>query len=185
MKKIFLALFVLVLLSLFTPIVKAQSAVSANTVTKSYTYDAVGRITAVNVLITFTADSLLSQATPAFTVSEYAGVDEAKYPIAFRLKTISTYGVPNRTIFLQGLFATTSDTVSIDTVCNSVANQTENDTLGVLTCNNLRAPLGYKVFIKDITADINSGTLELTFPIPAEGTFWKVGAEAQSRGKGL
>ncbi len=183
MKK--LALFLLVMLSLFTLALKAQSAVSANTVTKSYVYDQTGRVTAVNVLITFTADSLLSQATPAFTVNEYAGVDEAKYPVSFRLKAVSTYGTPNRSIYLQGLFSTTSDTVSIDTVSQSATNQTEGDTLGTLTSNNLRAPLGYKVFIRDITADINSGTLELTFPIPAEGTFWGVGREAQSRGKGL
>ncbi len=173
MKKNFLrGLFLLVLV----PFLVFGQATSTSTVTKSYTYagpKGLELLTSVNIDISFSADSTLSQATATFTVPEYQGVDPVTNPIGFRLKAVGTYGTPNRFITLQGLFSSSTDTVSIDTVSQAAVNQTEGDTLGVLTLNQVKPIYGYKVFIRDITADINTGHLELVFPIPPEAKIYK------------
>jgi hypothetical protein len=175
MKKFFSILFVLLLTVSILP------ADNSNTVTVNRIYTnpeyAVNTngfpvLTGVEVKITFTADSTNSQATQTIKIPEFIGVNAENYPVTFRLKAVGTYGVPNRFISLQGLFA--SDTVSIDTVSQHAVNQTESDTLGILTFNKIKfSEAGFKVFIRNITADIHSGTLTLLFPVPTEAVIRK------------
>lgn len=175
MKKILSLLFVF----LMSVVMLAQT--NANSVTYKYVWsnDQYGSVvgesgysvlTAVQVDISFTSDSTLSQLTSAIKVPEYAGVNPQNYPVSFRLKAVGTYGVPNRAIYIYALGTSATDTVAVDSVCNHATNQTELDTVGVLTFSSggKFGKLGFKVFIRDITADINSGTLSLIFPIPAE-----------------
>jgi hypothetical protein len=160
MKK-FIALILLLAVTVFPQ-------TNTNSKTVKQVFDADNNLVAVNVNITFTADSLLAQATEDFTIPEYLGVNPTNYPVAFRLKAVGTYGTPAEDIYLQGLYTSGTDTVAIDTIRATAVNQTEGDTLSTLNLNGAKPPLGYKVFIRARTADIHSGTLTLTFPIPID-----------------
>lgn len=162
---------------------------NANTVTYKYIYsndqnqNIVGEtgyrvLTAVQVNISFTCDSTSAQLTEAIKVPEYAGVDPATHPVSFRLKAVGTYGVPNRAVFVYALGTSSTDTVAVDSVCNAATNQTEKDTVGILTFSSgglQFGQYGFKVYIKDITSDIQSGTLSLIFPIPPEANLRRKG----------
>ena len=116
--------------------------------------------------LTFTADSLGNLVSKPFSVPKYdlSYTAEAN-PILFRYKTVSTFGLPKVTIFLQGIYTTSTDTASLDTIRYEVAAQTEVDSLGVLTMNAKYAP-SYQIYIRNNGAgDINSGRLQLLFPI--------------------
>ena len=113
MKKLF---GIVALLVLFTVSALPQTAVTSNTVTKSFIYSQDNTLQAVTYHIAFAEDSTLSQATPVIMdVNEYINTDPATYPITYRIKATSTYGTPRTDIFLQGLFASVTDTITIDT----------------------------------------------------------------------
>lgn len=156
--KNFLALF-LVLLIVTMPVLP-QSA--SNTVTKFNAKETDGLY---KVEVEFTADSVGSFVTKTFQVPKYDLVYTAESnPIIFRTKTVSTYGTPAITIFLQGVYYTETDTASLDTIRYQVGNQGEVDTMGVLTMNSRYAP-GYKIFFRNAGGDVNSGKLLLYFPV--------------------
>jgi hypothetical protein len=132
-----------------------------NAVSAFTTYDN-GSSFVVNV--TFTLDSLAGMATPTFKVPDGAAYDFSSYPVTFKRKCVSTYGTnPAYSIFLQGVYATDTDTMSLDTVSLGVVAQSETDSLGLLTLNQWSAP-AYKIYLRCLNADINSGLLTLVFP---------------------
>src|SRR3972149_2453586 len=116
MKKILSLLFVF----LMSVVMLAQTAVTSNTVTYKYVWsnDQYGSVvgesgysvlTAVQVDISFANDSTLAQLTSAIKVPEYAGVNPENYPVSFRLKAVSTFGVPNRAIYIYALGTSSTD----------------------------------------------------------------------------
>lgn len=110
----------------------------------------------------FTLDSLAGMATKTFELPAYV-FDFTNQPISFKKKLVSTYGSPKYEVFFQGVYGSETDTVSIDTVSAGAVAETESDSIGVLTLNTWRAPK-YKVFVRCLNADINSGKLVFTFP---------------------
>lgn len=167
MKKILFSI-VLVLLLVgysFAQVSNAQTSFNAK-------YDGNGNYV---VKIGFTADSTATGfVTSPFVLPQF-DLDYTVVPATFVLKTVSTYGVPKCDVFLQGMFATGSDTLSLDTLRLGATNQTEADTIGALTLNQERAP-SYKVFIRDATADVNAGTITLIFPVKPATTLYDLKA---------
>lgn len=132
-----------------------------NTVTKFNAKESDGLY---KVDVTFTTDSVGTLVTEPFTVPKYDLTYSADLPIIFRFKTVSTYGTPKVSMFLQGIYTTATDTASLDTIRYEVAAQVETDSIGVLTMNGKYAP-AYKLYIRNIGGDINAGRLQLLFPI--------------------
>lgn len=154
-----------VMMLLFATSVALPQATTSNTLTSGYQKDGQGNVIGYYVNVSFEADSTLSQWTPVFQIPEFDGVDwVTDVPITFRLKAVGTYGTPNRSIYLLGCFNSATDTLALDSLSNADTKQTESDTTGVLTLNGKRAPLGYRLFIRDITADINTGYINLFWP---------------------
>ena len=154
------------LIILFTFSLYPQSAVTANTTTKSYIFSQNDLLQAVTYHIAFTQDSLLDQASPVLMdINECINTDFNTYPITYRIKEVSTYGTPRSDIYLQGLFSSVTDTITIDTLRATAVNQTQKDTIGTLNCNGYRPAWGYKIYIRVRTADVNSGVIDITFPV--------------------
>ena len=112
----------------------------------------------------FTADSLSQFVSNDFTIPpQYAGVNwVSTTPVTFVYKGVGASGVPKTDVFIQGVWAN-GDTTALDTVRLGKVNQTEGDTIGVLTFNLKRAPK-YKIFVRNRTADVTSGYLGLYCP---------------------
>ena len=138
---------------------------TTNTMTSGYQY-ANGYITGYYVNISFTSDSLLSQMTSMFSVPEFDGLDWVTNPVQFRLKAVGTYGTPKSQIYVLGCYNTATDTIPLDTIRGAATAQGEVDSTGFLTFNGKKAPLGYRVLILDRTADINTGYINLFWPLP-------------------
>jgi hypothetical protein len=90
----------------------------------------------------------------------------AQYPAIFRLKAANTTGgTPNEDIYLQALVGSTSDTVTVDTLRATSTNQRQTDTLGTVLNKWAFPRVGYQVFIRNKTNDIQTGYLTIFFPI--------------------
>lgn len=112
--------------------------------------------------VTFTLDSTAGMATNSFKLPEAVYDFKAEgIPVTFFKKTVSTYGTPYMSAYLQGVYQSQTDTVSLDTLSN--LGMTESDTLGQLTLNSWRAP-SYKLYLRNLNCDINSGKIVLVFP---------------------
>lgn len=112
--------------------------------------------------LAFTLDSLAGMVSKSFELPNYV-FDFTNQPIAFKKKLVSTYGSPKYEIYFQGVYGSETDTLSIDTVSVGAVAETESDSVGILTLNQWRAPK-YKVFLRCLNADINSGKIVFTFP---------------------
>ena len=114
--------------------------------------------------VTFTADSNdTAFYTVPFSVPKFNVSYTATLPITFWFKLVGTYGTPSTTLILQGVY-NGSNYVNLDTLRNQAVAQIETDSTGVLTMNAKFAP-AYRLLIKTKTADVNTGNLELLFPI--------------------
>lgn len=159
MKKIFASFIVVLLLSV-------SAIAQTNTITSFYSKP-LHNNNGHYVNISFTADSLGEFMSDIIELGEMNNTDWMNgIPITFRYKGVGTYGVPATSVHLLGCFTTALDTIVLDSIRSQVSNQTEGDTIGVLTLNYKKAPSGYRVFIRNRTADIHSGTLQLFFPKP-------------------
>lgn len=107
---------------------------------------------------TFTLDSLAGVASKVFTLPNTGTYNFASQNAYFVKKAVSTYGTPKLDIYVQRV---ANDTASVDSVCHQSTGET--DTTGVLTFN-AKVPTKFKVFIRCLNADINSGYLKITFP---------------------
>jgi hypothetical protein len=183
MKKILASLFVLLLsVSIF-----AQGATTAQTTTVERVYGVVAGnnvLTAVKVHVAIALDSANTNSitSDAIKIPEYLGVNPVNYPVQFRWKGVGTHGVPNTFITVQALLdpysGSTLDTASVDTIRQHAVAQTEGDTVGVLTFESgglLASEDGFKVYFRNITADVHAGRLTLIFPIPIEAYVTKKG----------
>lgn len=153
MKRLFA---IVVLLAAFT---FGQSA--SNAISSFKTYD---NGAAFVVECSYTLDSLAGMASEVFKLPAggYNFSSTAGVPITFKKKNVSTYGTnPYMSIYLQGVWSTSTDTMSIDTVCNQ--GQLETDTLGILTTNGWTPP-AYKLYFRNLVGDINTGKITLIFP---------------------
>ena len=161
MKKLF-ALFAVLFLCI------AVNAQVTNAVT-SFNAGDVGGKYVVNAK--FNLDSMGAQGvrTPLFSLVEYDGTDfNNTKPMTFKWHTnAATYGdsATYFQAFLCGTYATTADTVVLDTITNHVSLKLNAlaDSSGILTLN-AKSAVNYYIFLKPLGAaghDITNGTISI------------------------
>lgn len=159
MKKIYL---ILVLFASLNFVQNFAQSSSAFTVQK-----AEDRGYAFYVELQFTLDSVTALASNAFTLPENGTYNFKTNPITYHLDMVhSNLANPFYSVFLQSVGITSTDTVAVDTLINSV--NTEVDSVGVLTVSGSdgviqRTPAKMKIFIRG-TNDASTGRIMLVFP---------------------
>lgn len=113
--------------------------------------------------LTYKADSTGTLVSESFAPPHY-DLSYNSTPITYRMKNVATYGIPKVSVYLQGVFQSSTDTLSLDTLITAKTNQGEDDTTGELTLNRKFAPT-YQIYIKNVGGDITAGNLTLIFPI--------------------
>lgn len=137
----------------------------SQTTSRWYVYDT-GNGTQVEWEFT-SLDSASGKVSPTFQLKPGA-YNFAQQGVTFLKKFVSTYGVPIADVYLQFVGGSaTVDTATIDTLCSQSVGET--DSLGVSVFSfgtgGLNAQAGkWKIFIRSLPADINTGRITLFFP---------------------
>lgn len=112
-------------------------------------------------------DSVGGGVSPTFQLKP-GTYDFTQQGVVFLKKMVSTYGTPIHDVYLQFVGGSaTVDTATVDTLCSQSIGET--DSLGVsvfsFTTAGLNAQAGkWKIFIRNLNADINTGRITLFFP---------------------
>lgn len=111
-------------------------------------------------------DSAAAGVSPVFELKS-GTYDFTQQGVVFLKKMVSTYGVPIQDVYLQFVGTSTTDTATIDTLCSQSIGET--DSLGVSVFSYTTAGRNvqagkWKIFIRSLNADINSGRITVFFP---------------------
>ena len=111
-------------------------------------------------------DSVGGGVSPVFKLKP-GTYDFTQQGVVFLKKFVSTYGTPIQDVYLQFVGTSGTDTATVDTLCSQ--SITESDTIGVskfsFTTAGSNVQAGkWKIFIRNLNADINSGRITLFFP---------------------
>lgn len=137
----------------------------SQTTSRWYVYDT-GNGTQVEWEFT-SLDSASGKVSPTFQLKP-GTYDFTQQGVVFLKKFVSTYAVPIADVYLQFVGGSaTVDTATIDTLCSQSIGET--DSLGVSVFSYTTAGLNvqagkWKIFIRSLPADINTGRITLFFP---------------------
>lgn len=116
---------------------------------------------------TFTSgDSAAGFVSPVFSLGS-GTYDFTQQGVVFFKKFVSTYLVPIADVYLQFVGSASTDTATIDTLATLSIGET--DSLGVSVFSYTTAGRNvqagkWKIFVRSLAADINTGKLVLFFP---------------------